>query len=103
MSVVTTERTWECACHDSNEHQIGVRRAWCSDCSEWCTPGSLCVRGEYAQLQLLVTAYEPVIKAARHACVSSRPTFEAFNDLRDAVDGLELWEDAQKVDRAHTE
>lgn len=46
MSVVTKDAAWECSC--PSDHRPTITRAWCFDCSEWCYPESLCVRGESA-------------------------------------------------------
>jgi chromosome segregation ATPase len=45
--IVTEERSWTCAC--TSEHRPTISRAWCFDCSEWCYPTALCVRGEAEQ------------------------------------------------------
>jgi hypothetical protein len=62
---------WGCAC--TGEHRMTTDRARCFDCSEWCYPGALCVRGEYAKLEARVAEIEkrlePVALARRfHEC-----------------------------------
>lgn len=58
--------TWECGC--PCDHYETSDRAWCADCSEWCYPHAVCLRGREA---LYVAALRFYADPVNHMWTSS--------------------------------
>lgn len=94
--IATEERSWTCAC--TSEHRPTISRAWCFDCSEWCYPTALCVRGEAEQLREQVKyaqggQYVAVMRENEQLQAALRTLWSHYHDVRNHHSVLDRCED----------